>query len=83
MEHKCTNCAWEGNVLSEKPLKGYCPVCGDKVSKVEESIKPLEEPIEESKPESRSLKDKLIDILDDGKLNHSNKPSKKSKRGKR
>lgn len=29
---KCTNCEWEGEELSKKPLPGKCPVCGDEVT---------------------------------------------------
>ena len=81
MEYKCTNCVWEGAVLSKKPLKDKCPVCGDNVKQLgSEPVKDVksEEPV---KPPKRSLLDKVEDLIDDGKLNHSNAPSKK--RGKR
>ena len=54
--YKCTNCSWEGTVLSEVPLKGKCPVCGDEVKKIEDT-----EVVEEVPVEEQPMKDVLLE----------------------
>jgi len=53
--YKCTNCKWEGEELSVKPLVGYCPVCGDIV---ESNGKPVKAP----------KKEVNLDLNGDGKV---------------
>lgn len=35
--YKCTNCEYQGDKLSEKPLKDKCPSCGDEVKSLGET----------------------------------------------
>lgn len=73
MTYKCTNCTWEGEVLSTKPLEGFCPICGDKVTGT--TIKKETEKLE---PELQDrVEDFVDDLKDDGKRNYSNRKSKK------
>ena len=76
MKHKCINCIWEGNELSDKPIKDKCPVCGDEVSGLATPIQ--KQDTKPSKSILSRIKDVTEDLLDDGKLNHSNNPTKKS-----
>ena len=75
MTFKCINCSWEGDTLSEKPLKGKCPVCGDNVSG--KGKEPLIPKVDISPEKKSRIKDFVEDILDDGKRNRSNRKKKK------
>lgn len=77
--HKCSNCVYEGDEVSVKPLPGKCPVCGDNF--VEEIKSSAKEEIVEKESVMDKVKDVVDDLLDDGKLNNSNK--KKRGRGKK
>jgi len=90
--YKCTNCVFQGDTLSEVPLKKKCPVCGDEVKimeiQIEETkiVEKIEEPIVEKEivdvsdldnKSKERVKDLKEDLEDDGKRNRSNKKSKK------
>ena len=76
MTFKCINCSWEGTVLSEKPLRGKCPTCGDEVKGNAPVI--LEKKIDALPEKSKGrIKDFVADIMDDGKRNRSNRKKKK------
>lgn len=32
--YKCTNCSYEGEKQSKKPLEGKCPICGDELKQI-------------------------------------------------
>jgi len=82
MSHKCTNCKYEGEEVSES---GHCPVCGDNLEELVKSTSEVQK--KEKLSIAKRIKSITEDLLDDGKLNHSNDPTKKSpgrkKRGKR
>jgi len=80
---KCKNCKWEGEE-GNGPLN-HCPVCGDDTNAtnyykpeilIPSAIK--EEPVKETDKIAERLKDIEEDLRDDGKLNYSNNPKKKS-----
>lgn len=76
---KCTNCVWDGKEEETKgPLK-HCPVCGDNTKAEDKTV--AEEPKVEnklSKEAEAKLAEVRADLADDGKMNHSNNPAKKS-----
>lgn len=45
IKYKCINCPWEGEVLSEKPLKGKCFRCGDEVKELKQPEPVKVEPV--------------------------------------
>ena len=75
--YKCINCDWEGLNPIHKNHK-LCPVCGDNTEEWDVEVPKLKPKKTIKKSIAKRLKDIRDDLMDDGKLNHSNNPNKKS-----
>jgi len=84
MTYKCKNCKFIGDVLSIKPIKDKCPICGDDVNELRNEETKKVELVKEDAGLFDLNKDGKID-KDDLKLAGSalKKLGSKLKRGKK